>query len=152
MWKDKDLWRAERALDREDWELHTSSRSPNSRAAGNADDIDLLRQISRSAQNLRTRGSINDAQFPAFWKGIEDRLETPLSRGLHRFWAILSLTTAALIVAISIFIVFFGKTQPVVAETTVEELTTDIEGASISWSPSEDGAMIFVNVAERDIW
>ncbi|HOJ32486.1 MAG TPA: hypothetical protein PKY35_11105 [Candidatus Hydrogenedentes bacterium] len=152
MWKDKNLWKAERALDAEDFGTTKPSKSEGQLASVDTEDLVLLGQISRSAQNLRAREVVSDVQFPAFWKGIEDRLKTPPVRSSQRFWAILSFTTAALIVALSIFLVFFGKTQPVVAQTIVEEVTTDIEGASVSWSPSEDGAMVFVRVAERDIW
>lgn len=112
----------------------------------------MLATLRAGARALAAREAVSDDQFPAFWDGIQARLDAPPAGSRQGFWAFVSLAAAALIVAISAFLVLFGKTEPVAATTIVEEITTEIEGARITWYPSDDGATVYVNGAEKDVW
>ena len=83
------------------------------------------------------REGISDAQFPAFMRGIQDGIDAPRPRPAG-LWAALSLSTAALIVAVAVFAVFFGGTSPAQA-TKVESMSTELPGATVDTYRSEDG-------------
>ncbi len=121
------------------------------------DSLTLIREGARAA---RRRAEIADAQFPAFLNGIHARIAEEPSRATafgrsfsrDRLWAVVSLTSAALIVALSAILVFSGETPDVRATTVVEEVSTDIDGASVHWDTSDDGAtVVWVEFAERDL-
>ena len=99
-----------------------------------------LAQLQRMREGVAVvarRESIQDAQFPAFYQGIQDRIEMPEPRMAH-FWTILSLTTAALIVAVTVFTVWAGGPGAVQA-TEVETVSTELNGAKVETYRSEDG-------------
>ena len=115
-----------------------------------------LRRLREGAQVAMHRPEIAAAQFPSFMEGIRESIEAP--RRHHRgFWAVLSLSTAALLVAISAFLVFAGgpdsQHQVVEAVTTqVEAATTEIPGATVEKYTNEDGtAVVWVSTAQRDL-
>ena len=151
MWnKKRKLIRIEKMFDQEPVENGEAilSEAPGTYAS---DHLKTLRRIREAVRSPKNRKQIGDAEFPLFWKGIEKALLTPQPEK-QPVWAIVSLAAAALLVAASIFTIFFGKTEPVVAQTIVEELTTDIEGARVGWFSSEDGATVYVSFAEKAIW
>ncbi|NIA15465.1 MAG: hypothetical protein GWP08_15485 [Nitrospiraceae bacterium] len=97
--------------------------------------------------------AIADAQFPAFFDGIREQVRTPMRpRGHRKLWAALSLTAAALIVAISAVVVFRDGPQPVGA-TVIESCSTELEGATIrSYSSDEGVATVWITVSQDDVW
>ena len=96
---------------------------------------------------------IADAQFPAFFDGIQEQVQMPVRpRGHRKLWAALSLTAAALIVAISAVVVFREGPQPVDA-TVIESYSTELEGATIrSYSSDEGVATVWITVSQDDVW
>ena len=127
--------------------------------AGTADPDGALSLIRKGAAAARRREGIADAQFPAFLDGVRARIAAEERRpagfaarlARERAWAVVSLTSAALIVAVSAFLVFAGET-PNAGATVVEEVSTEIDGASVHWDTSEDGAtVVWVEMAERDL-
>lgn len=93
---------------------------------------------------------ISDAQFPHFMEGIRAGIETPVRRPM-RFWAAISLTAAALLVALATFSIFYGGPEKVRA-TEIESVSTDLEGATVDWYDTKEGVTtVWVNVAKDDI-
>jgi len=105
-------------------------------------DLDRVRQ---GVQIAAVREAITDAQLPAFMEGIRERLEPPARR--HRgFWALASLSAAALVVALLAFSLLTGGPQEVLA-TEIESFNTELEGATVTSYLSEDGtATVWVTV------
>lgn len=102
---------------------------------------------------VAAREEIGAAQFPAFMAGIREQIEAPAPRRTG-MWAVLSLTAAALIAALSIFAVASGGPAPVVAEhTVVESATTEIEGAIVEKQNSSDHgpATIWIHPPRKDV-
>lgn len=109
-------------------------------------------QAKRMREGVRAvseQATIDDAQFPAFYEAIREGVNHPSRRPAR--WAILSITTAAIIVAISIVSIAFNFSgdpmQPVRAE--VEQVSTEIDGATATFNYDDDGtATVWVNVPE----
>ncbi|MDZ4861740.1 MAG: hypothetical protein SGI88_22425 [Candidatus Hydrogenedentes bacterium] len=112
-------------------------------------DIAYLRQ---GAQTVSPAPEIADAQFSAFMLGIREGIEAPAPR--RGFWAALSLVTAALVAAISLFVIF--ETNNIVQPPTVsavESATTDISGATVTSGTAEDGtAVVWVDAGQVEMW
>jgi hypothetical protein len=114
--------------------------------------LDALQQLRDAVQSVTVPATIDDAQFPSFMAGIREQLETPVPRRVGGFWALASVTAAALIVALSVYLVVSGggaSTTPTVVEAT----STSIEGAHVeSYSSDEGGtATVWFTPPERDI-
>lgn len=112
-----------------------------------------LSRLHEGVEAIATREEIGAAQFSAFMAGIREQIEAPESRRTG-LWAVLSLTAAALIAALSIFAVVTGGPDPVVAEhTVVESATTEIEGAVIEKQNSSDAgpATIWIHPPRKDV-
>jgi len=111
-----------------------------------------LAALSASAREAMPRAAIADAQLPAFVAGIREGVETP-ERGHRGFWALASLSSAAMIVALSVFSVIMLKSQDAV-HSTVEAAETAIEGAEIdTYTDEEDGtAVVWVSDTGSDTW
>lgn len=99
---------------------------------------------------------ISDAQFSAFMSGIREGIEVQATprRGL---WAAFSLVAAALVVSISVFVIWESSNvvqPPVVnADSVVESATTDISGATVNSGTSDDGnAVVWVDAKSKDLW
>ncbi len=92
---------------------------------------------------------LSDEQFTAFMSGIE----TELSQKRRRpggFWALMSLSAAALLIALATFSVFTGP-GPVRANE-VESVSTQIDGATVHWDNSDDGVTtIWISIGEDDV-
>lgn len=114
--------------------------------------LEGLRELRRRAQLLPDTPQIADAQFPAFMDGVREGVDraTPGVWG-HRIWAMLSLSAAALLVALSLFLVW-NQAGPVSA-SVVEKATTEIQGATVNAYTSESGtAVVWVDSARVDLW
>jgi hypothetical protein len=107
-----------------------------------------LERLRTGARAVATRAEIRDAQLPAFLHGIREGIQTPPS--YRRVWALLSLSTAALLVALSAFLVFTWRNDD--AASVVEAASTQIQGATVSSYSQEDGtAVVWVRVPRRDL-
>jgi len=109
-----------------------------------------LQKIRNGIEQVAVRETINDAQFPSFMAGIRERIETP-QRHARGLWALASLTAAALIVAVSVFLIFASSRAPGVS-TVVEAAESGIAGTTVNTYSSSDGtATVWVTEAQRDI-
>ena len=116
--------------------------------AGRLSELRVLRAAGTAAVRHE---AIVDGQFPAFMAGVREGLDSR-RRGWGRFWALASLTAAALIAAISTFIVISDEPKKVHA-TVVESCTTELEGATVSTYEDEQGdTTIAVTMSKDDIW
>lgn len=116
--------------------------------SGRLSELQRLRMAATAAVRHE---SIGDGQFPAFMAGVREGLETR-QRGWGRFWAVASLTAAALIAAISTFVIISNEPKKVDA-TVVESVTTDLEGATVQTYEDEEGdTTIAVTMSKDDIW
>lgn len=98
------------------------------------------------------RVEIGDAQMPAYLEALREKTQG-IPRDRRGLWAFASVATAALLVSISILAVFSGTPEAVEAETVVESVSTDIEGATARSFYGEDGtAIVWVNVPDGDLW
>lgn len=114
--------------------------------------IDGLTQLRSCAQLLAAKPEIADGQFPAFMQGVREKLDVPVRR-FGRLWALMSLSAAALVVALSTFFVMIGGLRTVDAKTDVELYTTDIQNATVSYYRSENGTpTVWVNMPDGDMW
>lgn len=111
-----------------------------------------LEALSAAARQAMPREHIADAQLPAFVAGIREGVEAP-ERSHRGFWALASLSTAALIVALSVFSVIMLNSQDAV-HSTVEAAASEIEGAEIdTYTDEEDGtAVVWVSDTGSDTW
>ncbi|HPO16577.1 MAG TPA: hypothetical protein PLI09_24285 [Candidatus Hydrogenedentes bacterium] len=109
-----------------------------------------LETLRRGVTQVRRVEEIGDAQFPAFMRGILDGLE-PQPRRRTNFWAVLSLTMAALVISFATFVIFFGAPGEVKA-TEVEQVSTDLEGAKVNAYSSGDGTTtVWVTISKDDL-
>jgi len=92
---------------------------------------------------------LSDNQFPAFMEGIQ----AEVSRSRQRpggMWALMSLSAAALVIAIATFSIFTGP-GPVKANE-VESVSTQLNDATVHWDNSDDGVTtIWISIAEDDV-
>jgi anti-sigma factor RsiW len=110
-----------------------------------------LETLRRGVRQANASPHISDEQLPAFLAGVRHGLNKNEKRP-GGIWALASLATAALIAAVSGWVIFaqHGEVQ---AGTEVESVSTDIENATIDSYSNEDGtATVWVHVAEEDLW
>lgn len=137
----------ERAFDRES--DHDDGGASDAETKAYRRELELLRQ---GARTVARHERITDAQFPAFMAGINERIAEQPVRSHRGLWAFLSLASASLIVAVSTFVIIRGATPDATA-TVVEDVKTEIEGATVHWETSDDGgATVWVEIAEGDLW
>jgi anti-sigma factor RsiW len=116
----------------------------------------LLKRMKLFREGIRAvavRAEIADPQLSAFTQGIHEGLQRPVPRRTG-LWTVLSLSAAALIVAISLFAVFTGGPAPAVAQhTVVESASTEVEGATVKTQNSTDNkrAVIWVHRPQKDV-
>ncbi|MCF6284875.1 MAG: hypothetical protein L3K26_06780 [Candidatus Hydrogenedentes bacterium] len=92
--------------------------------------------------------SLSDGQFPAFMEGIHEGVSHSRKRP-GGIWALMSLSAAALVIAIATFSMFTGP-GPVKANE-VESVSTQLEGGTAHWDISDDGVTtIWISIAEDD--
>ena len=115
--------------------------------------LEELRRFRTGVAATGAPEAIRDAQFPAFMEGIRERVEyRPFWRG--RLWALASVTAAALIVAVSAFLVLTDGSPERVEATVVESCSTDLEGATVTSYASETGVTtVWVRtMSQEDVW
>ena len=106
-----------------------------------AKDLETIRE---GVKEVTAQERIEDGQLPAFMEGIRERIDRP-ARGHRSLWAFASVAAAALIVALSVYMVF----TPPSPNTVVEACSTEVEGATASSYYSDNGtAVVWV---ERDV-
>jgi anti-sigma factor RsiW len=112
--------------------------------------VALLKTM-RAAIQSEDVPTLADAQIPAYLNDLRTRVERKPARRVS-LWAMFSASTAAVVVAVSLMSVFSTGPQPIEA-TVIEEVTTDIEGATTESTVSDDGtATVWVNLPEGDLW
>ncbi len=115
-----------------------------------ARQVASLKQMRNMAVAVR-REEIGEGQFAAFMSGVREGAQAP-RRGWGRFWALASVTAAALIAAVSTFVIISDEPQTVDA-TVVESVTTDLQGATVeTYEDAEGDTTIAVTMSKDDIW
>ena len=92
--------------------------------------IAFLREARAAIEALPHSPEIAEAQIPAFLEGIADGIQQPR----HRFtgiWAMASGVAAALIAAVAMMSMITPQDAPVGAESLIETVSTDIDGATV---------------------
>lgn len=107
-------------------------------------------EMKAGIQYARTCEPISEVQFDAFMEGIRGQISGGQRSG-NRIWAVVSLTAAALVLSFATFLIVSGE-HPSATATVVEEASSDIEGASVTWQSNKDGdVMVWVEVADGDV-
>ena len=119
-----------------------------------AEYVQILRYTREGALAMAgSRPRISDTQWPSFVSGIREEIETQQNRYNRGWWAMLSLVSASLVVATSVFYMITGPQKPAVAETTIESYSTEIDGATTQSFYTDNGtATVWVNLPEGDMW
>ena len=114
-------------------------------------DLEWLRKGVRA---VSATPEISDAQFSSFMSGIREGIDEQKPR--RGFWPAFSLVAAALVVAISLFVIWEANNvvQPPAAEASVvESATSDIGGATVNSGTSDDGnAVVWVTADKVNVW
>jgi hypothetical protein len=92
--------------------------------------IAFLTECREAIDAMPAAPKIADAQMSAFLEGIAEGVHEPRRR-FTGLWAMASAVTAALIVAVSAMTIMSTGLEPVVAESFVETVSTDIDGATV---------------------
>lgn len=112
-----------------------------------------LERFRAGVRAVSVRPEVSASQMPAFLEGIRERIEAPRRRR-SGWWAVVSLTAAAMLVAVSLFALVTGGPDPVKAEhSVIESATTDVEGATVETKDSTEGnrAIVWVHVPRKDV-
>lgn len=111
--------------------------------------VAALQRMRDGARAIAGAPAISDAQFNAFMAGIREQIDAPPQS--HRgIWALLSLSTAALLVALSVFVVFMSNHGN--TESKVEAATTQLPGATVNSYATSDGTpVIWISTGSRDV-
>ncbi|MCC6156066.1 MAG: hypothetical protein IT367_20040 [Candidatus Hydrogenedentes bacterium] len=118
-------------------------------------DLNYLREGARAAA---VTPQISDAQFASFMDGIRQGIDATPARGGHWLWAKLSLVGAALVVAISVFVILESKNvvQPPVTnadKVDVETVSTDIRDVTVQSEETDDGnAVVWMTPSQVEVW
>ena len=113
----------------------------------------FLKQTRERVHALREQPTITEDQFSAYMRGIHDGTDRPQQRRISAGWTWLSACAAAVIVAVSLLSIFSTGPQPVDARSTVEETSSEIDGATMQSYDEADGtATVWVSLPEGDMW
>jgi hypothetical protein len=115
-----------------------------------AEQLHVMKTIRGGVEAVRTKAEIADPQFQSFLEGIRERVQTPTPRW-RGWWAVLSLSAAVLLAAISTFAIISYGPKQVSAETEIEQTSTDIEGGKASSRKTENGTIVWVETPQKDI-
>lgn len=112
---------------------------------------DFVERLHEEVQTLPEAPGIADESMTAFLSGIHEGLEEPaLHRG--RLWATASALTAALILLLSLFVIFSSGPEPVRA-TEVESCSTELDGVTLETYDNREGvSTVWVTMPENDLW
>ena len=118
-----------------------------------AQSLELLKLTRQGIESLSSSQEIGDAQIPAFLEGIHEGIHSS-PKGTHRSrWAFLSLAAAAVIVTVSSISIIPSGPERVEAETEIESVSTDIEGATTESFHTENYTpTVWVNMPDGDLW
>lgn len=108
-----------------------------------------LKSLRTAVESTKAEVKISDAQFPSFMQRIGDEIESPRRRHVGR-WALASALTAALVVALSLISIVSPGPEPLQA-VTIEEASTEIEGATTSVYVNEETTMVWINLPDGDM-
>ncbi len=111
--------------------------------------LEDLKALRTAIEFTKARVEISDAQFPSFMQGIEDEIEPPRRRQVG-LWAVASAFAAALVVALSLISILSPGPEPLQA-VTIEEASTEIEGATTSVYVNEETTMVWINLPDGDM-
>jgi len=126
-----------------DFEAHLAGCSD---CTDRLEELKLLRAAAVPAQQMP---EIADAQFPAFMQRIREETEAPRRLPVGR-WAIASGLAAAVIVALSLISIVSPGPEPLQA-VTIEESSTDIDGATTEVFINEETTMVWINLPDGDM-
>jgi anti-sigma factor RsiW len=114
-----------------------SVRAHMASCASCAKHAETILRMRSAASSTFKRAEIAEPQFDAFLHSVRERVEARPSRwgGL---WAVLSLTAAAMIVAVAAIIIF-DKGPEKVEATVVESVSSDIRGAKVGTYSTDNG-------------
>lgn len=113
---------------------------------------DMLRLREGAQQAAAKTPEISDGQMGAFMAGIREGIEQPAPRHAKGIWATASLVAAALVLVLSLLVIFHQPNEPVQA-TEVESVHTDLDGVSVDCYDSPQGTTtVWVTMPENDLW
>ncbi|NLN94134.1 MAG: hypothetical protein GX130_12625 [Candidatus Hydrogenedens sp.] len=111
----------------------------------------FVETLHNQVQTLPQAPTLADESMPAFLSGIQEGLEEP-AFGRGRLWATASALTAALILILSLFVIFSSGPEPVRA-TEVESCSTELDGVTLQTFDNRDGvSTVWVTMPESDLW
>ena len=97
----------------------------------------FLKECRAAIEAMPASPVISDVQMSAFLEGISEGVHRP-RRGLTGIWAMASAITAAVIVAISMMTIMSTGPEPVGAESEIETVSTEIDGATVEIIEDDD--------------
>lgn len=101
-----------------------------------AKHLSHLKKLRNAIRSSPDTHHIQDAQFPTFMQGIQQR-KNAYTNPFKGWWALASLTAAAILVALATVSIFRPQDKPVNA-TEVESVSTELEGTTVDWYESDD--------------
>ena len=116
---------------------------------GCREHVAFLTVCRASMEALGDAPKISDGQMPAFLDGIREEVQGAPSRSFRGLWAMASMATAAVIVAVSMMTITSTGPEPVAADSIVETVSTEIDGASVElFKTDDDTQTVWLNVPE----
>jgi len=113
----------------------------------------FLKTVRSGAETIKDAPEIRDEQFDTFMHGIRNDIhQRPTGFGFRNLWAVASVVTAAIVVAISTLVIFSEGPNEVSARTEIEAISTELEGATVDVETSEDGQTVWIKVTPEDLW
>jgi hypothetical protein len=114
---------------------------------------DSVLHLREGAQQTAARTpEISEGQFGAFMAGIREGIEQPAPRYARSLWATASIAAAALVLVLSLLVIFNQPAEPVQA-TEVESVHTELDGVSVNCYDSPQGTTtVWVTMPESDLW
>lgn len=117
-----------------------------------AEELHWWSVMRAGCEQVRAHPTIADTQMPAFLDQVRESIQQAPGRRFGGWWAFTSVAAAALLVAVSAFVIFSGGPSEVKAHTVVENYSTELEGATVDMDTTEDGTVtIWVNTAQKDV-
>lgn len=114
-------------------------------------DYEAAMRSVRSAVRAHPTPRIEDPQFRVFMDGIREGIAPQRRWHGSRWWALTSLVAASFLISFSMFYVFWGVPATVRAND-VEEVSTELDGASTEVKASDSGTTtIWVNYSGDDL-
>lgn len=113
---------------------------------------DMMRLREGAQQAAAQTPEISDGQMGAFITGIREGIEQPAPSHVKGMWATASLVAAALVLVLSLLVIFNSPNEAVQA-TEVESAVTELDGAAVDCYDSPQGTTtVWVTMPENDLW